>query len=250
MRRFAALLIAATAVAACADETPTEASLETTTAEARTGPAGRAEYEVTVQNLTAGQPMTPPAVAIHRPAISLFEVGEPANEAIREIAENGNLDPAVALLSNSVHVSDFGAAFGPSGIPPLLPGETTGITLVSERGAKLVSFAAMLICTNDGFTGIDDVRLPAGVGESVTVYGDAYDAGTEINTEDFADIVPPCQGLVGVMSDDAGTGMSNPALVEDGVIRHHPGVTGGDDLEPGIHGWEGPVVRVTVTRIN
>ena len=26
----------------------------------------------------------------------------------------------------------------------------------------------------------------------------AYDAGTEMNTEDFADMVPPCQGLIGV----------------------------------------------------
>jgi len=228
---------------------PTDAALDAPTAEARTGPAGLAEYEITFENLTTGQPFTPPAVAIHRQAISLFEVGHPASVATQEIAENGNLDPAVAVLSGSVHVSDFGAAFGPTA-PPLLPGETTGITLASTRGAKLVSFASMLICTNDGFTGIDDVRLPTDVGASIMVYGDAYDAGSEINTEDFADIVPPCQGLVGVSSDDAGTGMSNPALAEGGVITHHPGIQGGDDLVPGIHGWDDPVVRVTITRVN
>lgn len=249
MKRIATALVALSTVAACADEMPTDVP-DAPLAEARTGKAGLAEYEIVVENLTSGQPFTPPAVAIHRPAISLYEVGEPASEAIKEIAENGNLGPAVAVLDASNQVSDFGAAFGSPDLPPLLPGQTTSITLRSERGAKLVSFAAMLICTNDGFTGIDDVRLPNDLGESITVYARAYDAGTEVNTEDFADIVPPCQGLVGVSSDDPGTGMSNPALAEGGVITSHPGVVGGDDLVPGIHGWTDPVAMVTVTRVN
>ena len=46
----------------------------------------------------------------------------------------------------------------------------------------------------------------------------------KVNTEDFADIVPPCQGLIGVGSDDEGTGMSNPDLAEGGVIAHHTGI--------------------------
>lgn len=248
MRRLSSLLAVAVAAAACSDM-PTESAPDVPLAEARTGPAGYAEYQITVENLTTGQPFTPPAVAIHRAAISLFEVGEPANEAVQQIAENGNLDPAVELLSGSVHVSDFGVAFGPS-IAPLLPGETTSITLASERGAKLVSFVSMLVCTNDGFTGIDDVRLPDDVGGSVMLYTDGYDAGTEINTEDFADIVPPCPALTGVMSDDDGTGMTDPALAEGGVIMHHPGIMGDDDLDPGIHGWTDPVARVTITRVH
>lgn len=248
MKRVATVLVALSTVAACADEMPTDVP-DAPLAEARTGKAGLAEYEIVVENLTSGQPFTPPAVAIHRPAISLYEVGEPASEAIREIAENGNLDPALAVLDASKHVSDFGPAFGPT-IAPLLPGETTSILLRSERGAKLVSMAAMLICTNDGFTGIDDVRLPKDLGQSITVYARAYDAGTEVNTEDFADIVPPCQSLGPVSSDDPGTGMSNPALAEGGVITSHPGVVGGDDLVPDIHGWTDPVAMVTVTRVN
>ena len=72
---------------------------------------------------------------------------------------------------------------------------------------------------------------------------------TELNTEDFADIVPPCQGLVGVSSDDAGTGTTNPALAEGGVIRHHPGIQGGADLVPEVHGWHNPVGVVIVRRV-
>jgi hypothetical protein len=107
----------------------------------------------------------------------------------------------------------------------------------------------MLICTNDGFTGVDSLRLPKDVGDAVVVRSASYDAGTETNTEDFADIVPPCQGLVGVSSGEPGTGMSNPALAEGGVIHHHPGIAGGADLVPAIHGWTDPVAEITVERV-
>jgi hypothetical protein len=109
----------------------------------------------------------------------------------------------------------------------------------------------MLICTNDGFTGLDSLGLPRLVGDSVTVGTAGYDAGTELNTEDFADIVPPCQGLIGVSSGEPGTGTSNPALAEGGVIHHHEGIQGGADLLPEVHGWDtnAPVAEVTVERI-
>jgi hypothetical protein len=104
----------------------------------------------------------------------------------------------------------------------------------------------MLICTNDGFTGLDSVRLPA---RKLIVYSVGYDARTEMNTEDFADIVPPCQGLIGVMSDDMGTGMSNPLLAEDGIIIPHAGINGGVDLQPAVHNWGDPVAKIVIERI-
>ena len=111
---------------------------------------------------------------------------------------------------------------------------------------KYLSFASMLVCTNDGFTGIDSIKLP---GNSKTIYAEAYDAKTEINTEDFADIVPPCQGAIGISSDDDGTGVTNPAIAEDGVISHHLGIIGGDDLLEEVHGWENPVVKIDIVRM-
>jgi hypothetical protein len=122
------------------------------------------------------------------------------------------------------------------------------LTLRAGTGAKFLSFASMLICTNDGFTGVDSLQLPDGTGERVVVRTNGYDAGTERNTEDFADIVPPCQGLVGVSSGEPGTGVSNPSLAEGGVIHHHGGIAGGADLVPAIHGWSDPVAEVTVVR--
>jgi hypothetical protein len=212
-----------------------------------------ATYEVTIDDLTAGQPLTPPVVATHRAATGMFTVGQRASFALKEIAENGNLAPMIAQLGADKHVSDSVAAAAPL-VPAGLPGsamfgDSVTLTVTASRGAKFVSVASMLICTNDGFTGVDSLRLPKDVGDAVVVRSAGYDAGTELNTEDFADIVPPCQGLVGVSSGEPGTGTSNPALAEGGVIHHHPGISGGADLVPGIHGWTDPVAEITVERV-
>lgn len=204
-------------------------------------------FEVTITNNTGGQPLTPPLVLTHRASVELFEVGEVASEGIKEIAENGNLAPAVEFVMENKHVIDFVVALGDP--PPIVPGASRTFEITAERGAKFLSWASMLICTNDGFTGVDSVRLPKVVGDTVTVNTDAYDAGTEINTEDLADIVPPCQIVVGVEDEtSAGTGMSNPALAENGVITHHAGIQGIDDLVPSIHGWTNPPATITITR--
>lgn len=196
-------------------------------------------YDVTIENLTDGQPMTPPLIVAHTSDLDLWEMGEAASTEIQEIAENGNLDPAVTLVgaSDEVYSSVVGDA-------PLLPGESVTLTLEAPAGAKL-SWVSMLICTNDGFTGLDSVDLPDTGSETFDT--NAYDAGTEMNTEDFADIVPPCQALVGVSSDDEGTGTTNPALAEGGTIGAHAGIQGGTDLTTEDHGWTDPVAMVTVT---
>jgi hypothetical protein len=213
-----------------------------------------ATYEVTIRNLTGGQPLTPPLAATHRAATGLFAVGEAASFGLKEIAENGNLAPMISRLESDKHVADtaVGAApLVPAGLPgSAMFGDSVTLSLTASTGAKYFSFASMLICTNDGFTGVDSLRLPKDVGDTVVVGSDGYDAGTERNTEDFADIVPPCQALVGVSSGEPGTGASNPALAEDGVIHHHTGIAGGADLVPAIHGWDDPVAEITIERIS
>jgi hypothetical protein len=54
--------------------------------------------------------------------------------------------------------------------------------------------------------------------------GGKTDAATRTTS---ADIVPPCRALMGVSSGEPGTGKSDPALAEGGVIHHHPGIEGG-----------------------
>jgi len=204
-------------------------------------------YRVTVTNLTSGQYLTPPLVAAHRGGFRAFRVGHRASPEIRQIAENGNLDPAVATWGAHPRVSDVVAAGGPVG-----PGASATIEFSATRHeARRVSLASMLICSNDGFSGVNRLRLPRHVGATNSAYAFGFDAGTEINTEDFADIVPPCPALSGVPTTDSGSGMSDPALAEGGRIRHHGGVVGGDDLQPEVHGWNPAhaVIAVSVERI-
>jgi hypothetical protein len=195
-------------------------------------------YNVTIENLTTSQPLTPPVVATHSDQVDVFELGQAASAELQAVAENGNADPLVALLGGSAAVFDVETGTG-----PILPGESASVTVEAPEGS-LLTIAAMLICTNDGFTGADSWPLPASGSDSVDA--NAYDAGTEMNTEDFADIVPPCQGLIGVSSDDDGTGTTNPALAEGAVVAAHPGIQGGTDLTVADHGWTDPVARITV----
>ena len=196
-------------------------------------------YTVTIENLTSGQPFTPPVVVAHTDQMDVFEVGQAVSTEVAQIAENGNNDPLVTLISSSDAVMDFA-----TGDTPIMPGESASLSIEAPAGS-LLSAVFMLICTNDGFSGIDSLALAASGSE--TLDANAYDAGSAQNTEDFADIVPPCQALIGVMSDDDGTGMSNPALAEGGVIAAHTGIQGGIDLTVSDHGWTDPVARITVS---
>jgi hypothetical protein len=215
---------------------------------------GDRRYRVTISNLTGGQPFTPPAVAAHKPSAEVFSVGAEANEATKEIAENGNPDPLVELIEETDAIKGSAVAETPL-VPADDPGDTglgyfASLELMADENAEFLSFISMLIATNDGFTGLDTVALPEEVGQSYSYYAASYDAGTEENTEDFADIVPPAQKLIGVSSDDMGAGTSDDDLAEDGVITPHPGIAGDDDLDPEVYGWDDPAALVHVERLD
>lgn len=201
-------------------------------------------FRVTIHNLTEGQPLSPPVAATHRPSVKLFEVGTLASPEIEAIAEDGNQVPAVDLLSSSPRVNDvvdLGA--------PILAGESASFEIVARPGERL-SLATMLICTNDGFTGLNGVRLPrAG---SAVFETNAYDAGTEDNTQNSPDIVDPCSALGPVLLDGDDNGNENDAVDTNPpqVIHHHPGIHGSGDLDPELHGWTNPVTRIVVERID
>ncbi len=166
--------------------------------------------------------------------VDVFTPGDAASFEVKEIAENGNTQPLVDLLSAQAGVADVFAGEAP--IVPRDRQDETGFedtltfTLEGGRAARYLSWESMLICTNDGFTGLDGVALPTRAGETVTFFTTGFDSGTEMNTEDFADIVLPCQGLIGVSSGEPGTGTSNPAIATDDVIEVHQGIVGGTSV--------------------
>ena len=238
------------ALSACSDETQSpiepEEPVATTVAEGHYQVEPR--YSVTVINLTTGQPFTPPILATHSSRLRLWRYGRRASTEVQEIAENGNLAPMLDRLGESRSVTHVVVSEGPT-IPPVLPGESTTTFIEGSRAGRFLSVISMLVCTNDGFTGMTRQRLPVRVGDERSWTVRAYDAGTEVNTEDFQDLVPPCAPLTGVDTDKMGTGMSNPALAENGRVRRHRGVRGAEDLIPALHGWYGPVARIEVTRV-
>jgi len=210
-----------------------------------------ATYRITIINLTPGQAFTPPVIATHSRSIDIFTLGEEASMLVQEVAENGNNGPLVMALEADGRVEDVVV-----GTTPLVPANNPGGTgfshiavfTISAEDARFISFISMLICTNDGFTGLDSVRLPK---NSVTLLARAYDARTEMNTEDFSDMVPPCQSLIsGIVPPIGGTGMSDLALAEDGIVIPHPGIIGGADLDPSVHGWNDPVAKIIIERID
>jgi len=230
-------------VLAQADDEPTDGGAD----------GGTYRYRVTVTNLTRGQPFTPPAVALHEPSVGVFSVGEPANEAVQQLAENGNLDPLVALIEETDEIR--AAAVGED---PLVPSDDPGETgypyyetleIEADERATHLTFLSMLVATNDGFAGLDTVALPTEEGASWTLHADGYDAGTEQNTERFDDLVPPAQTLILGGEAEGGTTESDPDIAEDEVVRPHPGIAGDGDLSPDDYGWDEPAAAVHVERI-
>jgi hypothetical protein len=200
-----------------------------------------ATYTVFFRNITDGQYLTPPNFAAHTRDVDVFQLRQPASTGVQAAAENGGVPILAANLSMAVDDSGFGVS-GVGADAPLGPGDSTSFEFTTT-GDRL-SIVSMLICTNDGFAGLDSLRLPRFDEGHRVVRLRAYDAGTEVNTENRADLVP-----APVCGDEGGTGESDPSLAEDGVIRYHRTIRGTGDL-PASFDWAGRVAEIVITRSN
>jgi hypothetical protein len=203
------------------------------------GPVLGADYDVTITNLTKEQTFTPILVVSHMPSVDLFQPGQPASPELEAIAEAGNIMPMDALLGTLPQVRDTntnGALLG--------PGES--VTIAVEAGGPFdrISLAGMLLPTNDTFVAVRSLRIgPA----SLMAHALAYDAGTEFNDQNCAQIPGPlCMG----------EGLSAPAPDDEGFIHvsngfHDLGTadeTGNAILLPFDYDWRNPVASVSVVR--
>ena len=188
-----------------------------------------AGYELTIRNTNTGQNFSPPVIVLHTPAYRLFELGQPATEELWRLAEDGSTaefqalaDPAVraVLVGRPVHRRDS-------------PVFTTALETPPDL---LISVAAMLSLTNDGFVAARSIALPAEVGASTTAALRAYDAGSEANTESCAHV--PCEIHDQRMTDGA-----------EGVVMDHAGIRGDADIAIS-RGWDGSDLGfLTITRL-
>ena len=213
--------------------------LITTTAVAPADPDGTKTYRITIENLTpargggASQVLSPSLVLLHDGSIDLFTVGQRANQSVIDVAEDAIGTTGIAAYSGKRGVGFVGFLGSP--IPP---GQSQSFEVSGPARFNQLSLVTMLVNTNDGFTGLDAVRL---AGQRDVYPTQAYDAGSEVNDQLRSSIPGPCCGDTGRHGTD-----------ESEVIRHHPGILAGvGDLSPELWGWptDSPVARITVERV-
>ncbi|MFV1980790.1 MAG: spondin domain-containing protein [Rhodothermia bacterium] len=159
----------------------------------KNGGSESATYEVTIVNMSDSQPFSPGVILTHDDTANLFSSGAAASEGIRLIAEEGNPATAFAALDGAGGVYQVLATTAPvfrkSG-----PGPSKLTTEIMGVPGEYLSLSVMLICTNDGFVGLDSAKLPEGP-ETAVYFPNAYDAGTEENDELGASIVGACNAI-------------------------------------------------------
>jgi len=190
-------------------------------------------YAVTITNITHGQTLAPPSIVAHNSNYKMFTLGGKATPGLAQLAETPS--GALFLSEAAAQPTVYSTAISSAVIPP---GKSQTLNIETTQDFSELSVATMLATTNDGFMAARNISLPRR--GSVTVEADAYDAGSEANTENCAYIFgPPCNDL-----------RHNPDTPE-GFIHVHPGFhVGGGGLDPAIHDWRNPVVEITIKRVN
>lgn len=199
------------------------------------------DIDVKITNNTNGIYFTPLLVSAHPSTSVLFMSGEAASSHLQAMAEGGD----ISGLSADLALENANTVENPaSGL--LAPGSSTMTALSTDAANTNLSITAMMLPTNDGFVALNNWKIPTEAG-TYTININAYDAGTEANTELITDI-PADPGA------KAGTGGSGVSTTIEGFVHIHPGNIGDSDASGGasdlnvsVHRWLNPVATVTVT---
>jgi hypothetical protein len=229
MKRFILLALAATGIVSLLAPAAFAGSSDRAAAK---------HWRVTIENLTpagpgapGSQPLSPPLFVVHSGSADVWSLGAIASHPVAAIAEDANNAPAESAFAQIGGVREVFTGGG----GPIPSGTSRTYMVETSRAFKRLSVLTMLVNTNDGFTGLDSYRLRA---HGAVLQRMAYDAGSERNNELAAFIPGPCCG--------------NPFVrdPEGELIRMHPGIAGVGDLDPATWGWEGPVARITIERVD
>ncbi len=213
-------------------------------------PAWAVDLDVTLVNLTHGSHFTPLLVAAHGDASHLFEVGQAASASLQAMAEGGD----ISGLTTDLEAVGANIITNPAdGL--LAPGASTHFMLSTTDGNGYLSAVAMVLPTNDGFVGLNALKIPAAPG-TYHYYLNAYDAGTEANDEIVNGGGAP--GTPGIPADPLGkSGMNGTGVTTEEAnqsVHVHRGVLGDtnqsggiSDLDSRVHRWLNPVARIDVT---
>ena len=205
-------------------------------------PPPMASFDVTVANLTNAQPLSPIAVIAHQSGYAIFSIGSAASMGLEEMAEGGDNTALLAAADADMMVASSAsgaAAIGPAG------SETVTIDVLESGLPDLeISIATMLVNTNDAFTSLNTVVGNMAVGDVLTFYAVAYDAGTEADTEMAADIPGPAGGGTGF--DMARDDQADRVAMHSGIVSQDDGLATSDLTEQ--HRFDNPVAHIRIAR--
>jgi len=149
---------------------------------------------VTVENQspTGGLWFTPTFLGFHDGSFDFFDSGSAASAAVEAIAETGDASGLVSSISNTPgavsHVLTRSGTMPPDVL--FAPGTSNYVEIdLDSTYNRFLSFASMLIPSNDAFFGNDDAMAyeifdgSGGINPlSIDIYGaDIWDSGTELN---------------------------------------------------------------------
>lgn len=198
-------------------------------------------YDITVTNITNNQPLTPIAVVMHTTGYNAWTLGSSVTTGLEELAESGSPTAFLAEADangNVLTTKTNGSPTGPSG------SVTISVTVDSSSDLML-SIATMLANTNDAFSGVTNWDVSdLDTGDSMTVLGKVYDAGTEINDE--SNIPGPAAGGEGFNS--ARDSLINKVVVHPGIVTTDDGLTTSELDET--HRWQNYAAKISITKID
>ena len=218
----------------------------------------RVRYVMTIQNLSR-QPLGPVVAITHGADVHFWREGEQASAGIQAIAERGapfTFFDEVVGQPGVTEVINRGIPMPPAGVErPSYGPFPPGLTLVDRNSllfegqpGDVLTLASMLVATNDGFWGLDSVELPAS--GMVVYFADAWDAGTEDNTEQAADLDDNASILGRVELPGDPNGNAGTVTSPQAAITRHEGVQGanrvGSELTVAEHGWGAHVARIII----
>ena len=230
LARWFALTLVAGALGLSASASAGAVALPTASSErAAAGGLKTFTFQITIRNLGRSD-LTSPVYAIHNRSARLFRLGKKASAGLAALAEDGATSQLLAEARAKRGV-------GQASIGPRIPPRKSASFRVTTTAKHLrLSWASMLVCSNDTFAGQTAARLPAKkVGARKIVRLRGLDGGSEQNTESERHV--PCLGAHGV----------GPS--ESKLVRRSPGIQDIADLENATQGWGRFLARVTIKRV-
>ena len=207
-------------------------------------------FEVYMTNLTIGQPLSPPAIFLHREGYNAFLDGRPASRPIELIAEAGARSELLNEIKESVRLLATHSSGGVIRPAQKGPADQLSFSANAAGNPRTVRITAvtMLESTNDAFTGVNAVDVSdMVVGETRILDGFTWDAGTEANTETAATVPGPGIG---------GRGFSSERDDHINRVRFHQGVVtslGESGIPNSVlideHRFDNPSSLLTIKRI-